>query len=116
MSKDGLLTEITETKERAASWLFRGFTAVIMILLGIVGYFMTTTLGDLKDKIDANNKSTWAAIGESNRSLAVLAQSLTGLSTTVNDHLREDAATEENLTRLVQDHENRLRSLEHAPH
>lgn len=116
MHKDNLYTEMTETKERAASWLFRGVAAIIMVLVGIVGYFMTATLNDLKDKIDINNKTTWTAIAESNKSLATLAQTLTGLTTTVNDHVREDAATEASLTRLVQDHENRLRSLEHIPH
>lgn len=99
---DGLFRQMGETKERLAAWLSRG---LIIVLLTTVGYLVTTTWNDLKAKLDDNTKSTWLAIGQTNKTVSDLAQTVTGLSTTLNDHIRDTEKRED-------DHETRIRLLE----
>lgn len=106
---DGLFREMFATKERGAAWLTRG---LIVVLFTACGWLVVTTWTDLKAHLDENAKSTWNAISESNRSVTALAQTVNGLTITVQDHIREDAAENQK----VDDHESRIRALEHTNH
>lgn len=106
---DGLFREMFATKERGAAWLTRG---LIVVLFTVCGWLVVTTWTDLKSHLDENAKSTWNAIGESNKAVSTLSQTVNGLAITVQDHIREDAAEE----RKVDDHESRIRVLERTSH
>jgi hypothetical protein len=110
-----LLHEITETKERAWAWAFRGLSMIVMILLGIIGYFMTSTLQRVDASIDQNRKDLWKSVSTLNDSGTNMKQSIMTLSTLVQDEFRQQDDTNARLSKIEDDHETRLRSLEHPP-
>lgn len=96
----------------AGVWIFRGVIGLIMILGGITGYLAKNTLDGLTSEISLNRSTTWAAIGQLNKATTDLTTSMTGLTTTVQDHIHDDSGHEASIDRLVQDHEARIRQLE----
>jgi hypothetical protein len=108
-----LAREMTETKERAVAWGFRGLLSVLMIALGIIGYLIQDKLGDFTHKflaIDQQRVEMWSAFSKLANSQADQTNALTKLDTTVKDYVA-------NQDRLIQDHEQRLRDLERpTPH
>lgn len=98
---DGLLKQIGETKERLASWIFRGLLAGG---IAVLGWLAASTMTDIKD----NARAAWQAIGETNKTVTAIGQSLNTLSTTVELHSRQVDNEEA-------DHEQRIRTLE-RPH
>lgn len=112
---NGLMREMTETKERAVAWGFRGVLGLVMILLGIVGWFMTTTLSEVKTEITNNAKVQWDQIGKLNDSEVTTRRDLGILSQAVQDATKSNADAVSRLSDSERDHEQRLRTLEH-PH
>ena len=102
------------TKERGAAWIFRGLLTLIMMLCTIVGWFGTRTLSGLDQKLNDVDKSTWSQITVLSKTEAELNTALAGLTATVNDHLHTDIDQDQNFKSLLQDHEIRIRTLEHS--
>jgi hypothetical protein len=98
---NGLLREITQTKERAAAWVFRGGISIIGVLTCALGWVVWDQLVDLKVSAKEQSHAAWQTIQklseaqtQSDRTLAIVTQ------------------TSSDFRAVVQDHENRLRALE----
>lgn len=95
---NGLLSQIGETKERLAAWVFRGLIAAG---LAVLGWLLSSTVDDIK----SNSRATWASVAETNKAIAEMSTSLATLSTAVDIHNKVQDSEEA-------DHELRLRALE----
>lgn len=98
---NGLLKELTQTKERAAAWVFRGGISIIAMLTCALAWVVWSQLVDLK--VSANEQAHAAshtierlieAQTQADRTLAIVTQ------------------TAGDLKSIVQDHDKRLRELE----
>ena len=102
------------TKERTTAWIFRalimvaGFagTAVLSLLL----YSWT----DFKDTVEGQNKATWAAVSTATKAISNTSAAVSVMQREVEDHIAQETQIESNLKDSEKDHEQRIRSLEHA--
>ena len=111
-----LAHQMVETKERTAAWLFRGLTTVVMIALAIIGWFVQDKLGEFNQKfseLDLQRAQVWTSVSKITESQNKQAESMIKVETTLSDHI----ATENNIlnaiTKEQNDHEDRIRGLEH---
>ena len=110
-----LFKQLTETKERAAAWVFR----LLIILLGAAGstlcYVVWGILTDVKTDLKSGIQQQWIAIGKINDA-QVQASHDTGIATqALADHIRLESEIDNELKDLTKDHETRIRALE-RPH
>jgi hypothetical protein len=103
--KDGFFN----TTERGTAWIFRG---VLMLLVGsftLIGYFANNTLTDIKKQGEA----AVSTITTLTQAQSTTTTNLSVLSQTVSDNIKEQSRIEASLQAIEQDHETRIRSLEH---
>lgn len=115
---DGLMKEMTETKERAAAWVFRGAMGVIFIGIGIIGWFAQDKLGTFTKQFDAINvqrEQMWKSVGELNVSQQGMNLAVTQLKATLEGHNNTETLILQSLQRTEDDHEQRIRTLERHP-
>lgn len=119
----GLISDMTATPERTIAWIIRGVITMLLTVIGatvgLIGYLAKdayhgaqNTLTRLEQKIDGQGKTLWPAIGENTKAISTLTSELSGLTTAVHDHLREDNRIQGELMQSRQDHDVRLRRLE----
>ena len=99
----------------AISYAFRGAISVVGILLAIVGWFMINTLSDVKESIAKNSSTQWQSISKLTDVTNALDKQLGTLSQTLSDSIRSNSDAVNRLSSEEQDHESRIRTLEH-PH
>lgn len=117
-----LWKDITETKERAASWVFRGLIAIIMGMASVIGVLSWNALDRVAHTVDENGRQTSTKIEKLSNEIQQIAndgkdarRDIGVLSQTVTDHIHADDATDNRITSELADHEQRIRSLEHKP-
>lgn len=111
-SPNGLLKEISQTKERLAAWAFR----LLIALVGATGSAMLWMGYDALNKVEAQvskqGEVVWTSIQDAQQQQAATAQKVEVLTQVVKDSTDRQTQINNDLKMIVQDHEQRLRSIE----
>jgi hypothetical protein len=108
-----LLKEITQTKERAAAWVFRILIALVGASTTAVLWMAWGALADVKNDLKTGIQQQWLAIGKINDAQAQVSRDI-GIQTQVlADHIRTETDIDASLRDIAKDHEGRIRTLEH---
>jgi len=110
--KHGLFREITETKERAAAWIFRGAMGLMTAAFTFIGAYIIADFNNFRADLKEQNKTVWEAISSVNRATASNTNALATLAASHADHVKEDERVEAQFATELLDHETRIRTLE----
>lgn len=107
-----VLKELTKTKEMALAWAFRAILALFVSLLTGVMWMAWGALQQVQTDIKHNAEVQWSAITTltANQNQSAAAQAV--LSTSLADHIKQEAQIVDDLHSEVRDHETRIRVLE----
>lgn len=112
-----LLAEMFNTdKERTAAWSYRILVLIISGLGGLSLWLANAQLTDLKSSIAASNKMLWDSITTLSASQQRNTNSITETNGLIAAHIAEDSQFDNGIKSSVQDHEARIRTLEHTLH
>ena len=97
------------------------FSILFRIAIGIAGaagtavlWLAYSELTDLKAATTKQAETAWTQIGTLSQSEATLNNAMTGLSATLKDHIQAETQIDADFKAENQDHEQRIRILEHG--
>jgi hypothetical protein len=104
-----------DTPERATAWIFRALITLVGAAGTTVLWLAWGALQDVKAEMHDQNKTVWTALGTLSTNQNQMATTLGVLSQTVSDNFKGEAQIIGDLRKEADDHEDRIRVLEH-PH
>ena len=103
-----------ENKERTTAWVVRLLLLAISGLAAVAMFLASSTLESLKSDIANSNKTIWAALSTVTSTAAINTNNIGILQRQVQDYITAETQIDTQLQKLNDDHEGRIRVLEHG--
>ena len=109
-----VLKEFTKTKEMAFAWAFRAALGLAVTAGTGILYMAWGSLQEVRTDLKHNAEIQWTAIATLTANQNQAAANAAVMSTTLADHIRQEAQVVDDIHAEVKDHEARIRTLETA--
>ena len=100
----------------SAKWLNSILISLVGVLGTVVGYMVWSQLQDIKIAQTTASQSLWANVQTVAKANTDLNDAMTGLATTLKDHIAVETQIDQDLKTQQTDHEQRIRALERPVH
>lgn len=111
---NGVLKEFTKTPEMGMAWLFRGALSLLMSAIVCILWMAWGSLQEVRADLKHSAEIQWTAITTLTANQNQAAANAAVMSTTLADHIRQEAQVVDDIHAEVRDHETRIRTLETA--